>query len=253
MARLVRTLRVRRGTPCRERRRSDLGSLGRLRRAWSVRCAVRRGAPRLKARTLDAIPFALIMSMDITSAFRTEIFRPLMILVAPGATAIAPYALILRHEAPVISGFLERHSLVGFAVLSIATMAAGFVLEDLGSRLGIWWDDRLKRRDPEFGPTWDKYLTLAFSPEPVGQRYIRGLLLRMKFETHFALALLISLAGWLWLESIHTHWTFVGLVLFVIGHVILSAYLLFEAHSAVPVLHNVRAQLVNRFYSERAQ
>jgi hypothetical protein len=38
MARLVRTFRVRRGTPCRKRRGSDLGRFGRLRRAWSVRC-----------------------------------------------------------------------------------------------------------------------------------------------------------------------------------------------------------------------
>ena len=37
MARLVRTLRVRRVTPCRERRGSDLVSFGRRRRAWSVR------------------------------------------------------------------------------------------------------------------------------------------------------------------------------------------------------------------------
>ena len=37
MARLVRTLRVRRGAPCREKRGPDHGNSARPRRAWSVR------------------------------------------------------------------------------------------------------------------------------------------------------------------------------------------------------------------------
>ena len=50
MARLVRTLRVRRGTPCRKRRGSDLVSIGRLRRAWSVRstCGAARHVSKLE-------------------------------------------------------------------------------------------------------------------------------------------------------------------------------------------------------------
>ena len=50
MARLVRTLRVRHGTTCRKRRGADLGSFGRLRRAWSVRgtCGAARHVSKLE-------------------------------------------------------------------------------------------------------------------------------------------------------------------------------------------------------------
>jgi hypothetical protein len=69
-----------------------------------------------------------------------------MTLLVPGATAVAPYALVARQENPTISVFYERHPVLATIVLAVAVLAAGFVLEDIGSRIETVWDNKLEKK-----------------------------------------------------------------------------------------------------------
>jgi len=186
--------------------------------------------------------------VDLTTAFRAEVFRPVMTLLVPGATALAPYALVVRQQNPNISGFFERHPLLATAILLVAVLALGFVLEDIGSRIETFWDRRLQRKNNSHIDEWYRYLMLAFTSEPIGQRYLRTLTLRLKFELHFGVALLVMLPGYWWLDTIVHLWTLAGFRWFAGATLVLAVYLLLESATTVGLLAGLRHELLLRYY-----
>jgi hypothetical protein len=132
-------------------------------------------------------------------------------------------------------------------VLLVAAIMVGLLLEDVGSRVEAeLWDNRLKRRDPNFGGYWDSYLRLEYEKdkEPLGQHYMRTILLRMKFELSFAIALLIALPGFVVMSvAVHSGGA-LAISLESVGLAAVSAYLFYESFSSAAVLARVRKLLV---------
>ncbi len=83
-------------------------------------------------------------------------------------------------------------------VLALASIAAGLLVEDIGSRIESRFLDKRLGAQPAFSThseEWNQYLRLVFKTEPVGQRYLRAILLRFKFELGASIALLSSSIG----------------------------------------------------------
>jgi hypothetical protein len=58
-----------------------------------------------------------------------------------------------------------------------------------------WLNSRKEKRDGKQIANWYAYLRTAFGADPIGRRYIRALVLRLKFELGIAFAMLSSGIG----------------------------------------------------------
>lgn len=190
---------------------------------------------------------------DVLGAFGSEVLRPLASLVLPGAVAIIPYFVLVRLLFPSFSAMLSANSAeTVFALLAIC-LFTGFILEDLGSWLEDRWDDRTDC--PGLREDWYAYLRFAFKTEPVGHRYLRTLVLRLKFELGVLCGLLVGLFGVLCLGfvtfgtlalpvqvAMKIHWLFWPGVLV---YVLLGVYLWFGAKQTHKTLYNLRHRMLN--------
>jgi hypothetical protein len=179
---------------------------------------------------------------EIFSAFGSEVFRPLATIVIPGAMAISTWFVVLLQRFPTVRNLAEANHTETALLLALASIASGLLVEDIGSRIESRWFDKQLVKQPDFShhdEDWDQYLRLTFSIEPVGQRYLRTILLRFKFEVGTAVALLLSCPGLFW-TSLGYPWTLLWFSLCVA----LALVLLFEASSSHRVLSEIRHEIL---------
>jgi len=191
-------------------------------------------------------------TVDLTSALRGDAFRPFATIVAPGALGVAPFAVLLYAHNPPAGAFWDTHPIATGIGLFIGSLAAGLVFEDLGARVegGIDWV--LDKRDPHHLPTWKQYLLLVLSPEPIGQRYLRTLVFRLKFELAVLGSLPAQLVGWLLvLRAQDAPGSAVRAC--VIAGIVVGVWFLFEAYDSAKTLGDLRGDLAARFGDTAAQ
>ncbi|MEW6128132.1 MAG: hypothetical protein AB1757_13915 [Acidobacteriota bacterium] len=181
--------------------------------------------------------------MDIISALKSELFRPLIILFIPGVTASSPYALLLGHYIPQVKFFRESQPSAFVVIITICALAVGLILEDVGSRIEVGWDKLLKKQDATHEENWNNYLRLKLKDEIVGQRYLQTFLTRMKFELSMAPALILFSIGLFWLNWVYSISVCASLTITVVV-LGLAAYLLWESYSSAQVLSNTRKQII---------
>lgn len=183
--------------------------------------------------------------MDMTSALKSEIFRPTVIFIIPGSVAAMPFIFLAVHYFPSLENFLSGNSLLAFLLSLIIAVGFGLVACELGSRVEDSVVDKINRsRDPEIDDIWYRYLRCAFATEPIGQRYIHELVLHLKFELNMGCALLITTAGSLWLNVVDTFISWCTFTFLAIGFVGAAAYLAWEATATGLVLAKVRKELI---------
>jgi hypothetical protein len=145
--------------------------------------------------------------MDLTSALKNEVLRPLAITVVPGASAVAPYVVLVHHYNPDFTHFGDRYPVLYVALVLFGVLAAGFVLEDIGARIEAnIWDPLIERDTGSQMEDWHSLMLYSQVPEPVGHRYMRTMTLRFKFELSFGLSLIAMWFGLLWIESTKILW-----------------------------------------------
>lgn len=135
---------------------------------------------------------------EIFSAFGSEVFRPLATIVIPGAIAISSWFVVLLRKFPSFRTLVESNHTETTLLLVLASIACGLLVEDIGSRIeSRRFDKKLvtKASFSQHREDWNRYLRLSFTIEPVGQRYLRTILLRFKFEVGTAVALVVSGPG----------------------------------------------------------
>jgi hypothetical protein len=177
------------------------------------------------------------------SAFTSEVFRPLVTLLIPGAIGISPWFIgLLWHFAKLRRLVDDNHTETAFVVLMGMTFA-GVVFEDFGARSENWLDGRADQRTQKaHSAQWYGYLRSAFRADPIGRRYMRALVLRLKFELGVAFAMAIASLGVLWLAYLGLSWL---TVLIVEGICVLFiSWGLWEACETHSVLAKTRAALL---------
>jgi hypothetical protein len=186
--------------------------------------------------------------MELASTFKSEIFRPIVTVLIPGTIAAFPYLLLAAHSFPALADYRDNHEIPYYAIVFLVVVAVGFLLEDVGARIEAHWIDGLlkRRHHPDLYEIWFEYLSRTFEKEPVGQRYLRSILLRMKFELSCSVALPVFFVGLQWLNRERNLFSPCSLVVIGIACLALCVYLVFEAYRSGDLLANIRRVLLGR-------
>lgn len=138
--------------------------------------------------------------MNFFAALQSEVFRPLVTLLIPGALAVSSWLVGLCWKFPNFQNTLEVHTTESYIVMFFVTTAIGIIIEDFGAKIEIRFDEAAnKRTDGRFYQEWYAYLRTAFVCDPIGRGYARSLVLRMKFQLGILLGSSVAGAGLLWL------------------------------------------------------
>jgi hypothetical protein len=182
--------------------------------------------------------------MDFVSAFKSEIFRPIVSLVIPGFFAIAPYIIVTGCYVPIVRSFWTEYPSAFVAIVIICILAGGLILENLGTFIEDQWDKKLIKGDTNHNNTWSEYLKLELKDEIIGQRYLRVLLTWMKFELSMTPALLSFWVGLLWVNYLYEVWSCIGFVMLSIFIFAVVGYLLNESYKSAKNLAKIRRLIV---------
>lgn len=180
---------------------------------------------------------------ELTAAFQSEVFHPIATLVVPGFFSVSTIATAVWQRHPAVQKFAEGHSGLTTTIALLVVLTVGLITEDLGARVEQVLDGRLSRKlgYELHQKEWFDYLRIAFDTEPIGQRYLKTLVLRLKFELGMAIATVPFALGTLYLQmSCLSHTLMVG-----IGLVAL-VYFFAEARSSNKTLSDLRRELLKK-------
>jgi hypothetical protein len=180
--------------------------------------------------------------MDLSSAVRTDTLPGIVTILAPGLIASAPYSWYLVAQSPDLQSFLNQHEAIAVAAAVLLWSVNGLAVDSLGSYVEVYLIDRLRPNHAEMMDTWRKYLRIAWLHEPVGQRYLRRILVSFKFELNMSVAALVGAIGViLFLPGLLTSR---ATALLTGSLLVLAGLLFFAARDSSTVLADVRAALV---------
>jgi uncharacterized membrane protein YbhN (UPF0104 family) len=184
--------------------------------------------------------------MDPLSAFRTEVLRPIVTIVVPGAIATGPFVLLAGYYFPQTHNLWEQHPSAFVTILTVCVLAIGLILEDLGGHIEKdLWDCKIKKKYQRQDEDWDKYLQLRLQDEIVGQRYIQDIKTRMKFELSMVPALLTFLVGLIWTNAQYNLWSLFGGIVSSMIILLIAAYLAYESFLSAEILSRTRKLILD--------
>jgi hypothetical protein len=138
--------------------------------------------------------------MNFFAAFQSEIFRPLVTLLIPGALAISSWLFALIWRFPGFKAAIMAHTTETYWILFFVITGLGIFIEDCGARIELHFDRLANQKtDGKHNEQWRSYLRTAFVAEPIGRGYVRSLVLRLKFQIGVLLASLVAGLGVVWL------------------------------------------------------
>lgn len=190
--------------------------------------------------------------MEKLTTLNLSFDRVLIQLVMPGLIAIFPYLLVFTDvEFNALAMQVQSINTLSTLIVILISLIAGIMIENIGSRIEVYYYDwRQKKRHKDYGLIWTQYLQLSYENEPIGQRYLRNILFRMKFELSMAVALLLMVGGFCIYDSVYDillHPTVVICAIYILP-LCIAAYLIFmEGWSSSKILHNVRVLLVEKY------
>jgi hypothetical protein len=145
--------------------------------------------------------------MNFFAAFQSEVFRPLVTLLIPGALAISSWLVALCREFPALKSLMTAHSAETYVILFLVVTAVGIIVEDIGAKIEIHFDDiQNEATDNRFEDEWFAYLKTSFLSDPIGRGYARTLVLRLKFQLGIMLGSSVAAAGIIWLLWLGVSW-----------------------------------------------
>jgi hypothetical protein len=133
---------------------------------------------------------------NLFSAFQQEVFRPLVSLLIPGGLAITPWFVFLLIKFPTLRALASANRTETSVILVVVVLLVGLMIEAQGSRVESWLDRKANRATQgAHMRNWYDYLRTAYVADPIGRRYLRTLVLRLKFELGVAFAALVAIFG----------------------------------------------------------
>ncbi|MCC6756690.1 MAG: hypothetical protein IT474_01840 [Arenimonas sp.] len=191
--------------------------------------------------------------MDLISAFKSELFRPLATIIAPGTIAITPWIFTFLSQHSFIVPYIKEYSLASAFIFTILVTAVGFILENIGARIESAWDKLLTPSNSNDEEPWNKYLQLRIKDEIVGQRYLRTIVTRMKFELAISPALIFCLLGLFALNGNLKLWGYEAMFIAAMLFISVSLYMLYESYSSARTCARTRDQILKSVASANSQ
>lgn len=181
--------------------------------------------------------------MNFLSAFQSEVFRPLVTLLIPGAFAISSWAVAVVWKFPALQGLISRNHTETAWVLFLIITATGIIIEDWGARVESILDKRAnKRTQGKHAENWYAYLRTAFVADPIGRGYTRSLVIRLKFELGILFSSLATAGGLVWLLLLGMNCT--AAIVLICLSLVLAGWELKEVIDTHDVLATNRAELL---------
>ncbi|MBF6024847.1 hypothetical protein [Lysobacter niastensis] len=138
--------------------------------------------------------------MELLSALKNEVFRPLASVVLPGVLALAPYVIVTCNLIPDVFKFYQSQATWFLIVVLACGTVAGMLLEDIGSSIerGI---DRCMDLEYLYGhdKVWLAYLSDG-TTDNNGRRFLGAAVTRLKFLNSLMPALFFFAIGIVWLH-----------------------------------------------------
>jgi hypothetical protein len=188
--------------------------------------------------------------MDKLSAVNLTFDKLLITVLIPGLVAIFPYLLLIYNLYPDFYGSITSNYTYVITLVTILSLIFGLIIENIGSRIEVEVFDKVNKCDSKI---WEKFLKLSYEKEPVGHRYLRNILMRMKFELGLFIALIFMAIGLIVFNykfPIFESQCSALIFLFIIP-IALAVFLYKEGLSSSKVLNNTRILLVEEFYRPR--
>lgn len=190
--------------------------------------------------------------MDILSTLKSEYARTLILLVIPGAIALEPYAIMLYSYFDLhVTDFKDYFLYVAISYL-FASIFVGFIIQDLGARLEVFYDwlyCKIHQKNYKlYNRQFSRYLFNKKEEEYVVTHYYRSMLVRMKFELHSVVAILILWSGMIiraCITDLTIDWTRTNIFIIISG--LIFIYLNFEAYKGVRTLYFFRSLINKKF------
>lgn len=189
---------------------------------------------------------------DSLKDLRFDINRIVFQLLIPGIFAVLPFFVLFLTKCNEVKIYFKQSELMCFAALFVLSIAAGLILEDIGSLIEkCVWDRINKRRYPEAEDEWERYLKLDLPVDVplIAERYLRTIVVRMKFELSFSVALFVMIIGIILLRIqtgfISSKCSFC--ISCIIVPLLLSVYVFWESWNSTKLLINTRKKILNRF------
>jgi hypothetical protein len=183
---------------------------------------------------------------ELFAAFNADFFRALTTLIIPGSIAVSSWIIELVLKFKVLKDLIVGNHVETAFILFIVVIFVGLVIEDMGSRIECYFDRRCdKASGGKHSRDWYAYLKTAFVCEPIGRRYIRTLVMRLKFELGTALGILIADVGLvvLWADGFSTSGLSAALLIVSLA---VAAYLgALEAPASHALLATARTQMLD--------
>lgn len=194
--------------------------------------------------------------MDPLKNIKFDVNRILLQLFIPGIFAAVPFFLIAINGNDSCREYFSKSEGMSTTILIILALTIGLILEDLGSLIEYWFDKKNKNKyskkiteSPPSTPRdtdeeWKKYLQLQSSEETdrIAQKYLRTILVRLKFEISFCVSLFLMVIGLIILNIqicfIAIFWKF--LIVCLVIPLSVAAYLFWEAKNSTELLIKVR-------------
>jgi hypothetical protein len=178
----------------------------------------------------------------------TTLTRSLLVILIPGAIAIAPWLLALVQHTSATLG-LDQYRPLSYVLLFACAAVAGSVFEGLGRFVEVRWD---KEREATYAvrENWFKYLSRSLDNEPVGFRYLSRRATTLYFELSMMFAVPIFAFGAGILASLrfreHAYWIAGVSVLAVVVSVV---YFYWQARCTHELLCKTRMEINARLGS----
>jgi len=131
--------------------------------------------------------------MDPTTAVRTDTLPAIATVIAPGAVASGPCLWLSLSNSSDLQKFATDHEAISLSCALVLWIVTGFAIDSLGSYVEVYCIDRRRPDHKEMLETWWRYLRIAWAREPVGQHYLRRMLVTFKFELNMFVATFVSL------------------------------------------------------------
>lgn len=181
--------------------------------------------------------------MNFFTAFQSEVFRPLVTILIPGGLALSSWIIAVLWKFPAVKDLIVRNHTETAWIFVLLMTAIGIVIEDWGARIESAWDRTADRHtDGEHTRIWYEYLRCAFVADPIGRRYTRSVVLRLKFELGTACGCMIAALGLVWLVILGLNCG-IGLVLIVLSAVFAGLEIM-EAKDTHALLAMTRKELL---------
>lgn len=183
--------------------------------------------------------------MDLLGGLKTEVFRPVIMLMVPGLVVGTPALFVLQYYQPGLFEFIELHPALSTVIGFIAATILGVLTYEIGTNIeahGI--DMRLKTTRANFDDEWYMFLRCTLPERAVAQDYLNDRVLYLKFELGMAsalpLCLIISAWAWFVRDDFYTKWC----IALSVGLLIGTIYFLFEAYQSGAGLAKLRKELL---------